>query len=121
MLKGCKECDLYEKRQQALRDLRLHLWRRGELTENAAENLTYEGRRISADLQQHQASAHPAQPFLVTYRGNDLSGAEEEIRRRAYELYKERGRQPGHDVDDWLRAEAEITAAATKKTSAARS
>ena len=33
---------------------------------------------------------------------------EEEIRRRAYELYEERGREDGHDVDDWLHAEAEI-------------
>ncbi|MGA8189298.1 MAG: DUF2934 domain-containing protein [Candidatus Sulfotelmatobacter sp.] len=35
---------------------------------------------------------------------------EEEIRRRAYELYEERGREDGHDLDDWLRAEAENTA-----------
>jgi len=34
---------------------------------------------------------------------------EEEIRRRAYELYEERGREDAHDLDDWLRAEAEIT------------
>ena len=34
---------------------------------------------------------------------------EEEIRRRAYELYEERGHEDGHDVEDWLRAEAEIT------------
>lgn len=34
---------------------------------------------------------------------------EEQIRRRAYELYEERGRGDGHDVEDWLEAEAEIT------------
>ena len=34
---------------------------------------------------------------------------EEEIRRRAHELYEERGREDGHDMEDWLRAEAEIT------------
>ena len=34
---------------------------------------------------------------------------EEQIRRRAYELYEECGCEDGHDVDDWLRAEAEIT------------
>ena len=34
---------------------------------------------------------------------------EEEIRRRAYELYEERGHEDGHDIDDWLRAEAEVT------------
>ena len=37
---------------------------------------------------------------------------EEQIRLRAYELYEERGREDGHDFDDWLRAEEEIT---TKK------
>lgn len=33
---------------------------------------------------------------------------EEEIRHRAYELYEARGRGDGHDVEDWLRAEAEM-------------
>ena len=34
---------------------------------------------------------------------------EEQIRRRAYELYEARGRENGHDLDDWFEAEAEIT------------
>jgi hypothetical protein len=34
---------------------------------------------------------------------------EEEIRRRAYEIYEERGREQGHDRDDWVRAKAEVT------------
>ncbi len=32
----------------------------------------------------------------------------EQIARRAYELYLWRGREDGHDLDDWLQAEAEI-------------
>jgi hypothetical protein len=37
------------------------------------------------------------------------SGARtEEIRRRAYEIYSERGEQPGRDLDDWLQAECEL-------------
>ena len=32
---------------------------------------------------------------------------EERIRRRAYELYVERGNQFGSEVDDWLQAEEE--------------
>jgi hypothetical protein len=32
----------------------------------------------------------------------------EEIRIRAYEIYMERGGQPGHDLDDWLQAEREL-------------
>jgi len=35
--------------------------------------------------------------------------SEEQIRRRAYELYEARGRGDGHDLEDWLEAEAEIT------------
>jgi hypothetical protein len=27
---------------------------------------------------------------------------------RAYELFRARGGEPGHDLDDWLRAEAEL-------------
>jgi hypothetical protein len=33
---------------------------------------------------------------------------EEEIRRRAYEIYLERGEQPDCDLDDWLQAEREL-------------
>jgi hypothetical protein len=33
---------------------------------------------------------------------------ERAIRQRAYELYIKRGMAPGHDVDDWLQAEAEL-------------
>ena len=33
---------------------------------------------------------------------------EQAIRHRAYELYLQRGMAHGHDVDDWLQAEAEL-------------
>jgi hypothetical protein len=33
------------------------------------------------------------------------------IRARAYDLYESRGREPGHDEQDWLRAEQEINGA----------
>ena len=36
------------------------------------------------------------------------SVTESEIARRAFELYCERGREDGHDVDDWLNAEREL-------------
>jgi hypothetical protein len=38
---------------------------------------------------------------------NDLQRT---IRARAYELFQQRGRQHGHDIEDWLRAEAELRA-----------
>jgi len=33
---------------------------------------------------------------------------EQEIRRRAYEIYLEHGEEPGHDLEDWLQAEREL-------------
>jgi hypothetical protein len=33
---------------------------------------------------------------------------EEKIRQRAYELFEARGREEGHEFEDWLQAEAEI-------------
>jgi len=33
---------------------------------------------------------------------------EQQIRQRAYELYEQRGRADGHDLDDWLQGECEI-------------
>ena len=35
---------------------------------------------------------------------------EVEIRRRAYELYEQRGYTPGHENEDWLVAEQEVRA-----------
>jgi hypothetical protein len=38
----------------------------------------------------------------------ESSAREEEISRRAYEIYLERGEQPGRELDDWLQAEREL-------------
>jgi hypothetical protein len=32
----------------------------------------------------------------------------EDIARRAYELYTQRGCEPGKDIEDWVRAEKEL-------------
>ncbi len=34
--------------------------------------------------------------------------SEEQVRARAYQIFKERGGEPGHDKDDWLQAEYEL-------------
>jgi hypothetical protein len=34
---------------------------------------------------------------------------QEQIRQRAHEIYEARGRVHGHDLDDWLIAESEVT------------
>jgi len=41
--------------------------------------------------------------------GDDFTEEQlEKIRQRAYELYEARGREDGHEVEDWLQAEAEV-------------
>ena len=45
-----------------------------------------------------------------------LELTEELIRVRAYHFYEQRGCEDGHDLEDWLRAEAEIVG---KKSAAA--
>ncbi|HKC11889.1 MAG TPA: DUF2934 domain-containing protein [Vicinamibacteria bacterium] len=46
----------------------------------------------------------------------------DEVARRAYEIYLARGGEPGHEREDWLRAERELRehAASAKKTGRAR-
>ena len=34
-----------------------------------------------------------------------------DVARRAYELYLARGREPGHDIEDWLQAERDLRGA----------
>ena len=42
----------------------------------------------------------------------DLASLHEQIAARAYELFTARGYQHGHDVEDWLSAERELTQSA---------
>ena len=43
---------------------------------------------------------------------------QEQVRRRAFELYEQRGREDGHDQDDWLQAESELVQQRTKVAAA---
>jgi len=43
---------------------------------------------------------------------------QEAIRVRAYELYEQRGREDGHDIDDWLQAVNEVTTVRSKRMAA---
>jgi hypothetical protein len=45
--------------------------------------------------------------LMGTYTGGNVNTVA--IARRAFELWEKRGRQDGHDVDDWLLAEREFT------------
>jgi Protein of unknown function (DUF2934) len=46
------------------------------------------------------------------------SDLQEQIRRRAHELYEQRGRDDGHELDDWLQAESEVTQQKAKTVAA---
>jgi DUF2934 family protein len=43
---------------------------------------------------------------------------EQQIQQRAYELYEQRGRTDGYDLDDWLQAEYEIKGRQAKAATA---
>ena len=45
-------------------------------------------------------------PATVTVEPQEL---EHQIHLRAYELFEARGRGDGHDIEDWLQAETELT------------
>jgi hypothetical protein len=45
-------------------------------------------------------------PKQVTKSTPDL---QEQIRRRAHQLYEQRGRDEGHELHDWLQAESELS------------
>lgn len=55
-------------------------------------------------------------PTLVM--ANDAQTVERRIRERAYELYEERGKEEGHALDDWLRAEEEILGSTVRAVAA---
>lgn len=52
------------------------------------------------------SSFQPAHPDVTS----DGGPTEDEIRRRAYEIYLERGEGPGDPQEDWRRAEQELRA-----------
>lgn len=62
----------------------------------------------------------PAPTPLVTTQPTTESTSElqEQIHRRAYELYEQRGRDDGHELDDWLQAESEVTQQKAKTVAA---
>jgi hypothetical protein len=49
----------------------------------------------------------PAKVTRQTQPATPADGLEAEIRARAFELYEQRGRDGGHELDDWLQATAE--------------
>lgn len=55
----------------------------------------------------------------VSSAGAPRSADPEAIARRAYELYERRGGEGGHEIEDWLQAEVELTARSEGASTAA--
>jgi hypothetical protein len=61
------------------------------------------------DTADQELAPESADTFAATPDSQESTGpSDDEIRRRAYELYLERGGGHGMDFDDWLRAEQEL-------------
>jgi len=56
----------------------------------------------------HTHDAPPTQEPETSGPSVGNAAGDEEIRRRAYEIYLGRGEQPGRELDDWLQAEREF-------------
>jgi len=65
-------------------------------------------RTTSSTSRSKKTAAHPAQENAALQHGNGNGNVEEAIRVRAYQIFEQRGRVHGYDVEDWFRAAAEI-------------
>jgi hypothetical protein len=52
-----------------------------------------------------------SKPFAKHPGGSSTLPLEERVRLRAHQLYIERGNESGSEIDDWLQAEEELSAA----------
>lgn len=69
----------------------------------------------AAEVKQQSPENGNQQTFQAAHAGrasgamkHTISIGDEEVRRRAYEIWEQRGKQHGKDADDWYRAESEI-------------
>jgi hypothetical protein len=78
----------------------------------AGGTMTFEHKETNMALKAKMIDCTEAtQPERAVEEGEVLlrSTRDEEIRNRAYEIYLQRGRQPGYELEDWLQAERELT------------
>jgi Protein of unknown function (DUF2934) len=75
---------------------------------NAARTLTRQGTR----------SGPPAAPARVAEKSEVTHTSE--IAKLAYRLYEDRGRRQGHDLEDWVEAERQLSGGRAAVNGAAR-
>ena len=67
-------------------------------------------RKVAREISPRRPASTPESPLDQTDVPKRADGpSHEQIARRANELYLERGQMEGHDVEDWPRAENELT------------
>jgi hypothetical protein len=62
----------------------------------------------TSEIPQASSARRRTQTPAESYESDEQMDLRELIARRAYEIYEERGRWDGDDINDWLRAEAEV-------------
>lgn len=62
----------------------------------ARASVKFKNSQVNARGQQKERNVNPS--------------LEEQIRKRAYDIYRQRDSQTGSEIDDWLQAEAEMRA-----------
>ena len=68
-------------------------------------------------VEEERTMKKPASPDRVITTAEPRT-IDDEVRARAYELFEARGREDGRDLEDWLRAEEEITGHKTSSAAA---
>lgn len=65
----------------------------------------------SKETKSNGTTGRPAVAELKTVAAPPATArpTDEEIARRAYEIYEREGRQPGRELENWLAAEAELS------------
>ena len=71
-----------------------------------------------ADRHPDEIEKKPSTPAPKSDEPTVLIPMEQQIQQRAYELYEQRGRTDGYDLDDWLQSEREIKGGRAKAATA---
>jgi Protein of unknown function (DUF2934) len=75
-------------------------------TSSPSQSKTARGKAAKANGTSGRAT--PSETLNVAQPAASARPSDDEIARRAYEIYEREGRQPGTELGNWLKAEAEL-------------
>jgi hypothetical protein len=75
-----------------------------------ADRLERQTEQLEKRVERHPDEIEKKKTTLARKSGEPtvLIPIEQQIQQRAYELYEQRGRMQGHDLENWLQAEHEL-------------